>query len=35
VKVNYQPTAAPTAEGYIIDPGWSYGTHGTESYGWR
>ncbi len=33
LRVNYQPTWAPTPAGYLMDDGSLYGTHG--NYGWR
>jgi hypothetical protein len=35
VNINYQPTAAPTPQGYLLDSGWPYGLHWSYYYGWR
>jgi hypothetical protein len=35
MRVNFQPTAAPPVEGYTVDDGSDYSTHGEYSYGWQ
>jgi len=34
VKVNFQPAAAPGAEGYLMDGGNLYGSRNGQTYGW-
>jgi len=35
LKVNCQPATSSIPLGFIMDPGWEYGKHGSYVYGWK